>query len=197
MAFNLRNSERGSFKPRVEINDRVVTNNEAAIRRARNHFIAILQRQFATEITEFFSFDANRRTTVRKKNRENLLTHRHTPLTNGSPKWRAVKERSIVITSPVEKRQPDTLIKKDLTMQLDIYRDQALEKLLIVEKGQDIHKLSINEPAFLVGLKPTRDIDADFDELPTGINKDDVLEAIKVRGYYASTFKATIKEVDC
>ena len=82
-------------------------------------------------------------------------------------------------------------------MLLDIYRDQALEKLLIVEKGQDIHKLSINEPAFLVGLKPTRDIDADFDELPTGINKDDVLEAIKVRGYYASTFKATIKEVDC
>lgn len=82
-------------------------------------------------------------------------------------------------------------------MQLDIYRDQALEKLLIVEKGQDIHKLSIDEPAYLMGLKTTRDIDVDFDDLPTGINRADVMEAIKVRGYYAATLSATLKEVDC
>lgn len=82
-------------------------------------------------------------------------------------------------------------------MHLDIYRDQALEKLLIVEHLTDIQTLQVNNPAFLVGLKLTRDIDADLGGLPTGINKDDVLEAIKVRGYYAGTFKATIKEVDC
>ncbi len=32
MAFDIRNRQRGCFKPRVEINDRVVANNETAIR---------------------------------------------------------------------------------------------------------------------------------------------------------------------
>ncbi len=81
-------------------------------------------------------------------------------------------------------------------MQLDIYRDQALERLLIVEHRRDIQTLPVNDPAFLTGLKLSRDIDSDFGGLPTGIKKDEVLEAIKERGFYKITFTPTIKEID-
>lgn len=81
-------------------------------------------------------------------------------------------------------------------MQLDIYRDQALEKLLIVEKGKDIHKLSIDDPAFLKGLKPSRTIDPDFGGLPTGIDTDTVLEQVRLRGYFRATIAVTINEID-
>ncbi len=81
-------------------------------------------------------------------------------------------------------------------MQLDIYRDQALEKLLIVEKGKDIHKLSIGDPAFLKGLELSRTIDPDFGGLPTGIDKDKVLEQIRMRDFFKGTFITSLREID-
>lgn len=81
-------------------------------------------------------------------------------------------------------------------MQLDIYRDQALEKLLIVEKGQDIHKLSIDDPAFLRGLEPTRTIDPEFGGFPTGISKDKVLEQIRQLGYFKETIVFSLREIE-
>ncbi|AZD93120.1 MULTISPECIES: hypothetical protein [Pseudomonas] len=81
-------------------------------------------------------------------------------------------------------------------MQLDIYRDQALEKLLIVEEGKDIHTLSIDEPTFLKGLGLSRTIDPDFSGLPTGIDKDKVLEQIRLQGYFKTTLVVALREID-
>lgn len=81
-------------------------------------------------------------------------------------------------------------------MQLDIYRDQALEKLLIVEERKDIHKLSIDDPVFLKGLKLTRTIDPDFNELPTGIDRGQVVEQVMRQGYFKTTFLPTLREID-
>ncbi|OLF55225.1 hypothetical protein [Pseudomonas chlororaphis] len=81
-------------------------------------------------------------------------------------------------------------------MQLDIYRDQALEKLLIVEQGKDIHTLSIDEPTFLKGLVLNRTCDPDFGELPTRIDKDKVLEQVRLRGYFKTTLVVSLREID-
>lgn len=81
-------------------------------------------------------------------------------------------------------------------MQLEIYRDQALEKLLIVEAGKDVHTLSIDDQTFLKGLKPSRTIDPDFGGLPTGIDTDTVLEQIRLRGYFKATFAPSINAID-
>lgn len=81
-------------------------------------------------------------------------------------------------------------------MLLDIYRDQALEKLLIVEHRKEIIGLTTTEADFLEGLTRVREVDTDFDGLPTGLNKDEVLEAIKVRGYFAAKLVVNIKEID-
>lgn len=81
-------------------------------------------------------------------------------------------------------------------MLLDIYRDQALAKLLIVEHRKNIKDLASIRASFMDGLKHQRNIDTDSDKLPTGINKDDVLKAINEQGYYATTLTATILEID-
>lgn len=81
-------------------------------------------------------------------------------------------------------------------MRLDIYRDDELEKCLIVRRGQDIGKLSAIRPDFLKGLSYQRDIDSDFDELPTGLNKSDVLSAIEELGCYAVRSHSEIRQID-
>ncbi|OLF55226.1 hypothetical protein BTN82_09545 [Pseudomonas chlororaphis] len=75
MGFDLGNSERSNLVHRVEIKHQIVPYNEAAIRRARNHYLALVQRHLATVMMEAVSFDADRRTAVRKKYRKNLLAH--------------------------------------------------------------------------------------------------------------------------
>ncbi|MCU7647138.1 hypothetical protein ACLRDI_07215 [Pseudomonas piscis] len=81
-------------------------------------------------------------------------------------------------------------------MQLDIYRDQALEKLLIVERGRDIRTLSIDEPTFLKGLAFKDHVDPESDVLPSGVDKDKVLEQIRLRGYFKTTLVVTLREID-
>ena len=80
-------------------------------------------------------------------------------------------------------------------MQVDIYRDDALERCLIVKHGQDIETLSAISPEFKKGLSYQRDIDTDFDKLPTGLIKNDVLSAIEDHGYHASRFTTGIQEI--
>lgn len=82
-------------------------------------------------------------------------------------------------------------------MDLDIYRDQALEKLLIVKRNADIKQIPGIKPEFLNGLAEQKCIDTDFDRLPTGLKMDGVIEAINARGYFAATLEVSIKEVDC
>ena len=81
-------------------------------------------------------------------------------------------------------------------MLLDIYRDQALEKLLIVEHRNDIKGLAPLSANFLEGLIHQRNIDTDSDKLPNGIDTDEVIEAVKARGYFAATLTVTITEID-
>ncbi|WP_278939439.1 hypothetical protein [Pseudomonas helleri] len=80
-------------------------------------------------------------------------------------------------------------------MLLDIYRDQALEKLLIVEHRNDIKGLAPLSAKFLEGLIHQRNIDTDSDKLPNGIGTDEVIEAVKARGYFAATLTVTITEI--
>lgn len=81
-------------------------------------------------------------------------------------------------------------------MKLDIYCDQALEKLLIVERGRDIRTFSIDDPEFLKGLAFKDNIDLEDDALPTGIDKGEVLEHVKLRGYFKTIYASTLKEID-
>ena len=80
-------------------------------------------------------------------------------------------------------------------MLLDIYRDQALEKLLIVEHRKDIKGLAPLSANFLEGLIHQRNIDTDSDKLPNGIATDEVIAAVKTRGYFAATLNVTITEI--
>ncbi len=75
MGFDFGNSERSNLIRRVEVQHQVVPNNEAAIRRARNHYIALVQRHLATVMMKAVRFDPDRRMAVRKKYRKNLLAH--------------------------------------------------------------------------------------------------------------------------
>lgn len=81
-------------------------------------------------------------------------------------------------------------------MQFDIYRDQALERLLIVKRGTSINQLEDLQPSFLNGLERPNQVDSEVGSLPTGLNRAEVIEAVERRGYFAKTFKASIKETD-
>ncbi|POA89223.1 hypothetical protein C1882_01220 [Pseudomonas sp. FW305-E2] len=81
-------------------------------------------------------------------------------------------------------------------MQFDIYRDQALERLLIVKRGTSINQLEDLQPGFLNGLERPNQVDSEVGGLPLGLNRKEVIEAVERRGYFARTLKASINEVD-
>lgn len=82
-------------------------------------------------------------------------------------------------------------------MQLDIYRDQALEKLLIVKHGKDIKQIPGIKPELLASLtRPDHVIDSESGRLPTGLKLETVIEALNTRGYFADTLEVTLKEID-
>jgi len=81
-------------------------------------------------------------------------------------------------------------------MQFDIYRDQALERLLIVKRGTNIKQLEDLQPRFLNGLERPNQVDSEVGSLPLGLNREEVIEAVDRYGYFASTHEASIKEVD-
>lgn len=81
-------------------------------------------------------------------------------------------------------------------MKLDIYRDQALEKILIVERQTNIKQLRGLNPEFLNGLAQPDQIDSDFDSLPTWLRVEDVIQAIQKDGCFAATLTTTLKEIE-
>lgn len=81
-------------------------------------------------------------------------------------------------------------------MQLDIYRDQALERLLIVKRNADIKQITGLKPEFLNALTQPDPIDSDG-RLPSGLKLDEVIEALNERGYFAATLVVNLKEIDC
>lgn len=79
-------------------------------------------------------------------------------------------------------------------MRVDIYRDQALDRILIVEDGKEIPRISGEGSSFLKGLAFQRKID--FEELPIGLKTDKVLSSLTERGFYAGRQTVTVTEVE-
>lgn len=81
-------------------------------------------------------------------------------------------------------------------MLLDIYRDQALEKLLIVEHKKNINELRAIDSDFLKDLSYHTEVSTEDGALPTGLSKEDVLKAVRTRGYFAARFVVELKELE-
>lgn len=81
-------------------------------------------------------------------------------------------------------------------MRVDIYRDYALTKILIVEDGIGIPRISGEGSEFLSDLSFQVQIDLTSTPLPPGVNKNEALASLKAHGYYAARYSPTITEVD-
>ena len=79
-------------------------------------------------------------------------------------------------------------------MRVDIYRDQALDRILIVEDGKGIPRISGEGSKFLDGLMFQSQID--FEDLPTGLKNEEIMQSLKDRGFYAARQSVTITEVE-
>lgn len=77
-------------------------------------------------------------------------------------------------------------------MQVDIYRD--LDRLLIVEDGKGIPRISGAGSAFLDGLTFERRVA--IENLPTGLGKAEVLQSLKEKGFYAARQRLNLTEVE-
>lgn len=81
-------------------------------------------------------------------------------------------------------------------MQLDVYRDRNLERLLIVKQGTVVKDLGALSADFLNALVLPNTVDSEVGELPTCVKRDEVLQAIEARGYFAGTYTAVLREID-
>lgn len=79
-------------------------------------------------------------------------------------------------------------------MLVDIYRDPALDRILIVEDGKEIPRISGEGSKFLKDLSFHRQVD--FKNLPNGLRSDEVMASLKERGFYAARQAMTITEVE-
>jgi hypothetical protein len=79
-------------------------------------------------------------------------------------------------------------------MLVDIYRDEALDRILIVEDGKEIPRISGEGSKFLKGLTFHRK--AEFKDLPTGLQSEEVMASLKERGFYAARQTVTVTEVE-
>ncbi|PNA03544.1 MULTISPECIES: hypothetical protein [unclassified Pseudomonas] len=79
-------------------------------------------------------------------------------------------------------------------MLVDIYRDEVLDKILIVEDGKGIPRISGKGSQFLKDLTFQRQVD--FKDLPTGLQSEEVMASLKERGFYAARQTVTVTEVE-
>lgn len=77
-------------------------------------------------------------------------------------------------------------------MQVDLYRD--LDRLLIVEEGKGISRISCAGSEFLNGLTYERTIS--IQDLPAGLKQAAVLDSLTEKGFYAARQHLTLTEVD-
>lgn len=78
-------------------------------------------------------------------------------------------------------------------MLVDIYRDEAMDRILIVEDGREIPRISGEGSKFLKGLAFHRQVD--FKDLPLGLQSEEVMASLKERGFYAARQMVTVTEV--
>lgn len=81
-------------------------------------------------------------------------------------------------------------------MLVDIKRDRARTKILLILDGQGISNLSDAAAEFLDDLVFETQVDTDRNQLPLGLNNDEVMTALRNRGYYAATYSANLVEVE-
>ncbi|WP_236192750.1 hypothetical protein [Pseudomonas glycinae] len=79
-------------------------------------------------------------------------------------------------------------------MLVDIYRDEALDRILIVEDGKGIPQISGEGSKFLKDLTFHRQVD--FKDLPTALQSEEVMASLKERGFYAARQTVTVTEVE-
>ncbi|AZF48585.1 hypothetical protein [Pseudomonas sp. R2-7-07] len=79
-------------------------------------------------------------------------------------------------------------------MLVDIYRDKALDKILIVEDGKEIPRISGEGSKFMEGL--TFHGQVDFKDLPMGLQSEKVMDSLSKRGFYAARQTVTVTEVE-
>lgn len=79
-------------------------------------------------------------------------------------------------------------------MLVDIYRDEALDRILIVEDGKEIPRISGEGSKFLKDLSFQRKVD--FKDLPKGLQSEEVMASLKERGFYAAHQTVTVTEVE-
>lgn len=79
-------------------------------------------------------------------------------------------------------------------MLVDIYRDPALDRILILEDGKEIPRISGEGSEFLKDLSFHRQVD--FKNLPTGLRSEEVMASLKERGFYAARQAVTVTEVE-
>lgn len=79
-------------------------------------------------------------------------------------------------------------------MLVDIYRDPGLDRILIVEDGKGIPRISGEGSKFLEDLTFHRQVD--FKNLPTGLQSEEVMASLKARGFYAARQAVTVTEIE-
>ncbi|MFL1552574.1 hypothetical protein ACI77I_26420 [Pseudomonas sp. D47] len=79
-------------------------------------------------------------------------------------------------------------------MLVDIYRDPGLDRILIVEDGKGIPRISGIGSNFLKDLTFHRQVD--FTDLPSGLQSEEVMASLKERGFYAARQTVTVTEVE-
>lgn len=79
-------------------------------------------------------------------------------------------------------------------MLVDIYRDEALDRILIVKDGKGIPRISGEGSKFLKDLTFHRQVD--FKDLPMGLQSEEVKASLKGRGFYAARQTVTVTEVE-
>lgn len=79
-------------------------------------------------------------------------------------------------------------------MLVDIYHDEVQDKILIVEDGKEIPRISGEGSKFLKDLTFHRKVD--FKNLPIGLQSEEVMASLKERGFYAARQTVTVTEVE-
>jgi len=83
-------------------------------------------------------------------------------------------------------------MEKGTAMRVDIF--QVQDRTLIVEDGKGIPRISGEGSEFLDGMVFQRQVD--LSNIPTGLDRDAVLQSLQARGYFATRYSSGVNEID-